>query len=392
MKITTKILSLLLVLALSLSMLFSCGKEDDNKKTDDTSSSDNNPDGNGGEGGGDDSGNDGSGNEGSTDDDSGLPPVGSQLTSPKLTVSGNTVSWNAIAGATGYQISVNGNKTSLEADQLSYTVYESCTISVRALGDGSKYFSSNWSTSVAINITLKALDTPTISIVDGYAVWTEVENATGYEIEVLGVYTKLDVTVLSYQLSLGESIRVRAIGDETTFASSDWSAKVSLAGEVHSHTDVDNDNFCDSCYENVIVVVDLYAINDLHGKFCDTDKQPGVDELGTYLNNAKATDDHCIFLSSGDMWQGSAESNLTGGFILTEWMNEMGFVSMTLGNHEFDWGQEKIKNNLAIADFPFLAINIYDNSTGERVDYCEPSVIVDLGDVQVGIIGAIGNC
>lgn len=158
------------------------------------------------------------------------------------------------------------------------------------------------------------------------------------------------------------------------------------------HVDADDNGSCDDCGTYVIVVIDLYAINDLHGKFADTDSQPGVDELTTYLKNARATDDNVIFLASGDMWQGSSESNLTKGLLVTDWMNELDFVSMTLGNHEYDWGEEYIEANLAAADFPFLAINVYDRETGERADYCAPSVTVEIGGATVGIIGAIGDC
>ncbi len=158
------------------------------------------------------------------------------------------------------------------------------------------------------------------------------------------------------------------------------------------HTDDDSNDYCDGCGEYLIITVDFYAINDLHGKFDDTDSQPGVDELTTYLKNAEKTDDYTVFLSSGDMWQGSSESNLTRGLLITDWMNELDFVSMTLGNHEYDWGEEYIKNNAEIAEFPLLAINIYDRATDERVDYCEPSVLIEEGDITIGIIGAIGNC
>ena len=158
------------------------------------------------------------------------------------------------------------------------------------------------------------------------------------------------------------------------------------------HLDQDDDKYCDFCNEYVVVVVDFYVLNDLHGKFCDTDKQPGVDEIGTYFEKMMSKDDHIVLMSSGDMWQGTAESNLTHGNIVTEWMNELGFVAMTLGNHEFDWGQEAIRNNLAIAEFPFLAINVYDVKTNTLVDYCTPSVMIERGDIQIGIIGAIGDC
>lgn len=161
---------------------------------------------------------------------------------------------------------------------------------------------------------------------------------------------------------------------------------------VHTHSDDDKNDYCDDCGDYLIVIVDFYAINDLHGKFCDSDSQPGVDELGTYFENREKEDDHIVLLSSGDMWQGSAESVLTEGKIMVDWMNELGFVAMTLGNHEFDWGEQVIKDNVLVAEFPFLAINVYDNYTGKLADYCTPSIIVERGDVQIGIIGAIGDC
>lgn len=158
------------------------------------------------------------------------------------------------------------------------------------------------------------------------------------------------------------------------------------------HVDSDNDDFCDDCSAYVVVLIDFYAINDLHGKFCNTDKQNGVYTLATYLKMARLSDENVVLLSSGDTWQGTAESNLTGGKILTEWMNQLGFVSMTLGNHEFDWGEDAIRENLAVAEFPFLAINVYNKKTGQLADYCTPSVMVECSGIQVGIIGAIGDC
>ena len=158
------------------------------------------------------------------------------------------------------------------------------------------------------------------------------------------------------------------------------------------HIDNDADEYCDLCNEYVIVVIDFYVLNDLHGKFCDTATQPGVDELGTYFKNAANSDDHVVIMSSGDMWQGTAESNLTNGHLLTEWMNEMGFVSMTLGNHEFDWGEDAIRSNKEIAEFPFLAINVYNKSTNQLADYCTPSIMIERGGIKIGIIGAIGDC
>lgn len=158
------------------------------------------------------------------------------------------------------------------------------------------------------------------------------------------------------------------------------------------HVDRDNDYGCDICQTSVAVLIDFYVINDLHGKLDDTSSNIGVDELTTYLENTAFYDEHTVFLSSGDMWQGSSESNLTGGLIITDWMNELGFVSMTLGNHEYDWGEEAIRENLELASFPFLAINVYSQETDERVDYAIPSIMLERGGIEIGIIGAVGDC
>ena len=158
------------------------------------------------------------------------------------------------------------------------------------------------------------------------------------------------------------------------------------------HSDTDNNGYCDDCSISVVIVLDIFAINDLHGKFCDSSTQIGVDEMTTYFKQAYTREDYVIILSSGDMWQGSSESNLTKGNIVTEWMNYIDVTSMTLGNHEYDWGEEQIAQNAALAEFPFLAINVYDSDTNMLADYCQPSVLVERGGATIGIIGAIGDC
>ena len=162
--------------------------------------------------------------------------------------------------------------------------------------------------------------------------------------------------------------------------------------DVEGHFDEDNDKVCDDCGISVVTTFDFYAVNDLHGKFVSSGTNAGVEGLSTYLMQSASKDDNPVFLSSGDMWQGGSQSNLTKGLIVTDWMNSMGFSSMTLGNHEFDWGVEYIMANAELAEFPLLAINIFERSTNEQADYCKSSVIVECRGLQVGIIGAIGDC
>ena len=66
-------------------------------------------------------------------------------------------------------------------------------------------------------------------------------------------------------------------------------------------------------------------------------------------------------------------------------MNRMGYDSMTLGNHEFDWGIDTMLKILGQAEFPVLGANILDRDgkclTGK--DW----TIIDRGGVRFAVIG-----
>ena len=138
----------------------------------------------------------------------------------------------------------------------------------------------------------------------------------------------------------------------------------------------------------------IYTVNDLHGSV--ENDRGGLGVLGTFLISAKeANPESTLILSSGDMWQGTAISNMSQGAVIVEAMNEIGFDAMTIGNHEFDWGIDVIRNYQNGEDLdsavPFIAANIYDRQTNLPVDWAQPYTIVQKGDVRVGIIGLIGS-
>ena len=132
-------------------------------------------------------------------------------------------------------------------------------------------------------------------------------------------------------------------------------------------------------------------MNDTHGNVRDSKDGIGIAKTTTLINNLRQ-DKETILISEGDMWQGSVESNYTKGNLFTDWMNYMGFVSMTVGNHEFDWGEDPIRDNVSKANFPFLGINVINRASGQRVDYLDASTVVEKAGLKIGIIGAIGNC
>lgn len=347
---------------------------------------------------------------------------GKELATPQVTINGDgEARWSAVPNATSYKCNVNG--TINETMCIVWRVKDGDSISVQAVGNGSTYKDSKWSTPKTYTKQggqgggegeKTKLATPVVTISeDGLASWSAIANATMYQY-IIGS-TIGTTTETSIQLEANQSIAVIAIGGGE-YADSDQSVlkryeskqgencdHVDANGDgvcdkcgqnmtsACNHADKDNDEKCDNCGMSVIVNFNLYGINDLHGMYCDSDTQPGVDELTTFFKDKQATS-NTVVLSSGDMWQGSSESNNTKGKLATEWLNYINCSSMTLGNHEFDWSTEKIKTNAQLANFPFLAINVYDNATNKRVEYCQPSTVVQFGDAKVGIIGAIGDC
>jgi 2',3'-cyclic-nucleotide 2'-phosphodiesterase (5'-nucleotidase family) len=71
-----------------------------------------------------------------------------------------------------------------------------------------------------------------------------------------------------------------------------------------------------------------------------------------------------------------------------ELMNLMGFSADGLGNHNFDYGQNYLRNELIpLAQFPYLSANVIDPGTGTTPAEWSPSKVFDWGDFKLGMIG-----
>ena len=69
--------------------------------------------------------------------------------------------------------------------------------------------------------------------------------------------------------------------------------------------------------------------------------------------------------------------------------NAWGLDATSYGNHEFDYGVDpSAQTQQEQADFPFLATNIVDETTGEAPDWVTPSKVFRVNGVKVGVIGA----
>lgn len=80
-------------------------------------------------------------------------------------------------------------------------------------------------------------------------------------------------------------------------------------------------------------------------------------------------------------------SSFFGDTPTIEIMNQMGFTSDGLGNHNFDRGQQYLRSTLIpLATYPFLSANVVD-ANGRTPAEWKPSAVFSFDGVKVGVVG-----
>jgi 2',3'-cyclic-nucleotide 2'-phosphodiesterase (5'-nucleotidase family) len=164
---------------------------------------------------------------------------------------------------------------------------------------------------------------------------------------------------------------------------------------------------CDSPPEFVITAI---GTTDIHGALVNESNGGSLITISGYVAAVRAARQKdgggVLLIDAGDMWQGTLESNLTEGASMVAAYNSMAFDVAALGNHEFDFGPVgplpipesdtddplgALKQRAAEANFPFLAGNLIDLTTGEPLAWpnIQPSVLIETRGVKIGIVGVM---
>jgi len=113
----------------------------------------------------------------------------------------------------------------------------------------------------------------------------------------------------------------------------------------------------------------------------------GYANLAGYIDSLKGIYPEAITLNAGDDYQGSPISSITKGMSQILILNKVMPTVFTIGNHEFDYGVDDLKNALNTAKFHIVSSNIYDSTkSGLLID---PYIIVHSGKVRIAVIGFI---
>ncbi|HHF3140647.1 MULTISPECIES: 2',3'-cyclic-nucleotide 2'-phosphodiesterase [Vibrio] len=155
----------------------------------------------------------------------------------------------------------------------------------------------------------------------------------------------------------------------------------------------------------------IIETTDIHTNVMDYDyykdqpsQQIGLSRAATIVKQAKSETENAVLIDNGDLIQGSpmgdymAAKGINAGEIhpVYKAMNQLDYDVGNIGNHEFNYGLEFLKNSIDGANFPYVSANVFDKKTGEH--YFKPYLIKthtfkdtdgQSHEIKVGYIGFV---
>lgn len=152
-----------------------------------------------------------------------------------------------------------------------------------------------------------------------------------------------------------------------------------------------------------VETVTLLHTNDIHGnvegdplmvkdaKTGEMVKNEKASKIGyprykTIIDDFRAKSGNVIVLDAGDATHGTNLATISEGAAVINMMNALGVDALAPGNHDFNYGYERLKLLEADAIFPILAANVVVDKTGEKA-LGDHVILTTDGGVKVGVFG-----
>lgn len=156
---------------------------------------------------------------------------------------------------------------------------------------------------------------------------------------------------------------------------------LSFAGCISTDEPSEKSSLAPAPDTNLVVV----HTNDTHARVREGKYDGmGFAKIETLINELKEENPNVLVLDAGDTFHGTTIASLVEGESIVQIMNMIGYDAMSPGNHDFNYGQERLVVLDGMADFPLLSANIVkkDGST-----LLTPYIIKDINGLKVGIFG-----
>lgn len=117
--------------------------------------------------------------------------------------------------------------------------------------------------------------------------------------------------------------------------------------------------------------------NDVHGAI------EGYAKIAALKADYEAAGAEVILADAGDYSQGTVYVSTTKGANAVAMMNAAGYDVATIGNHEFDYGYENLKDIMQEAKFQVVCADVTENGT----TIFDANTIIEKGGVKIGFFG-----
>jgi 5'-nucleotidase len=140
------------------------------------------------------------------------------------------------------------------------------------------------------------------------------------------------------------------------------------------------------------VSIQVLSTNDFHGRLnpqtVNGAPAGGAAWLAAYLERAEATNpEGTLTMDGGDLVGATPlESAEFEDRPTLDVANAIGYDDVTFGNHEFDAGTDRLREQVGWADFPYWSANVIDQATGKPFLHSAPYEIFQRRGVNVGVI------
>lgn len=136
--------------------------------------------------------------------------------------------------------------------------------------------------------------------------------------------------------------------------------------------------------------VTLLQVNDVY-QIAPVDKgsRGGLARVATLRRRILQESPHTLFLLGGDTLAPSVASNVFGGRQMIATWNATALDYAVLGNHEFDFGPELLRERMKESRFVWLGANVFDRKTGKAFAEMPPFVVREFAGIKIGIFGLL---
>lgn len=138
------------------------------------------------------------------------------------------------------------------------------------------------------------------------------------------------------------------------------------------------------------VRITLLQLNDVYQiSAVDRGTRGGLARVATLRKKVMEESPHTLFLLGGDTIAPSVASNIFKGQQMIAVWNMIGLDFAVLGNHEFDFGPEVLRERIKESRFTWLGTNVIDKKSGKPFADMPPYVIREIGGVKLGLFGLL---